>query len=395
VKVLLLHQHFNTPEKGGAIRSYYLAKALVSGGVKVTVISGHNDKRYVVQNIEGVEVHYLPVRYYNRFGFYKRGFSFIRYIRGAVKLSAQFRDVDLVYAMSVPLTVGIAAMRIQKLYKIPFLFEVGDLWPDAPIQLGFIRNKLIQKSLYLLEKKIYEASSAIVALSEPIKRAIEQKIPGKRIYVVPNMADIDFFVPQEKNPILERKFNVEERFVISYIGAIGFANGLDYLLECARESKHAGLNLHFLVCGEGAMLSRLKNSTESLGLDNLSFISFQSREGVKEIMNVTDANFVSYRPVPILETGSPNKYFDSLAAGKLTIINFGGWVKEEIEREKCGIYVDCNRPADLVDKVKIFIDDKTLLKNYQHAGRQLAESKYARVKLSEEYADIIKKQIGE
>ena len=107
-------------------------------------------------------------------------------------------------------------------------------------------------------------------------------------------------------------------------------------------------------------------------------------------MNVTDVNFISYKAVKILETGSPNKYFDGLAAGKLTAINFGGWIKNEIEQEHCGIYVDPARPQDFVTAIKPFVNDPGLLSQYQRAGRKLAERKYSRNLLSERFWDIVK-----
>jgi glycosyltransferase involved in cell wall biosynthesis len=389
VKVLLLHQHFNMPQKGGAIRSYYLAKALVDNGASVIVITGHNERTYRLEIQEGIEVHYLPVQYYNRFGFYKRGFSFIKYVRGAMKLAAKYKDVDLVYAISAPLTVGIAAMQIKSRYNIPFIFEVGDLWPDAPIQLGFVRNKVLQKSLYLLEKRIYSKANAIVGLSEAIRKGIEVKVPDKKVHVVPNMADTVFFKPEKKNPEAERKFQVEGKFVVSYIGAIGFANGLDYFLECACASKQANLPVHFLICGEGGMLEKLKATASTLQLSNLTFVPFQNREGVKEILNITDANFICYRDVHILETGSPNKYFDGLAAGKLTLINFSGWIKEEIERENCGIYLNAKVPSEFVAKLLPFVYDRELLQRYQFSSRSLAERKYARLVLGDIFYRIV------
>ena len=145
MKVLILHQHFNTPEKGGAIRSYYLAKALVDAGMKTIVITAHNRKDYKTENIEGIEVHYLPIAYDNRFGFTARSSSFIKYVWSAVRLAAKFKDVNYCYAISAPLTIGLAAMWIKKRQGIPYIFEVGDLWPDAPIQLGFVKNYLFQQ----------------------------------------------------------------------------------------------------------------------------------------------------------------------------------------------------------------------------------------------------------
>ena len=115
-------------------------------------------------------------------------------------------------------------------------------------------------------------------------------------------------------------------------------------------------------------------------LQNITFIPFQNRQGVKEILNVTDATFVCYKPVAILETGSPNKYFDGLASGKLIIINFGGWIKKEIEVMKCGVCVDNTNPGDFVKKVIPFVSSPQTLKDCQQASRLLAESKYSRAR---------------
>ncbi len=391
VKVLILHQHFNTPQKGGAIRSYYLAKALVDAGITAVVITAHNEKDYKTEITDGIEVHYLPVAYNNRFGFVARSWSFIKYVRGAIALASQFKDASYCYAISVPLTVGLAAQWIKTRYKIPYVFEVGDLWPEAPIQLGFVNNYVFAQALYTLEKSIYQSAHAIVALSPAIQSAIEKKVPGKKIHLVPNMADCDFYFPESKQPELEDKYNVQNKFVVSYIGAIGVANGLDYFLACARASRKANLPIHFLLCGDGAELDRLVKNADQHELHNLSILPFTNREGVRELMNVTDASFICYKAVPVLETGSPNKFFDGLAAGKLIIINFGGWIKKEIEDHECGFYTDPQQPADFVKKVIPFIADATQTKKFGINARALAEKKYAREKLSGEFADIFKK----
>jgi glycosyltransferase involved in cell wall biosynthesis len=387
VKVLLLHQHFNTPDEGGAIRSYYLAKALADQGMHVVVITGYNGPDYKVRDVEGIVVHYLPVMYKNHFGFYRRSFSFIKYVLGTIRLAAKFKDADICYAMSVPLTVGVAALRIQSSFGIPFIFEVGDLWPDAPVQMGFIRNRLFQRILYWLEKKIYRSARAIVALSPAIQTAIERKIAGKKIHLIPNMSDTDFFKPDRKDPVLERKFNVEGKFVVSYTGATGIANGLGHFVRCAEACQQAALPVHFLLCGAGAMLGHLGAEAEQLNLRNFTIIPFTNRDGVREILNVTDATFISYQPVPVLETGSPNKYFDGLAAGKLIVVNFGGWIREEITKSACGIYAGV-APADFVTQISPFLHSPALLIAYQQAARSLAEKQYSRHLLSRKFAGI-------
>lgn len=388
MKVLFLHQHFKTPYGGGAIRSYYLAQALVNAGIEVIVITGHNEK-YLEENVDGIQVYYLHVPYNNSFGFLRRIFSFLNFNFKAVKQAAQFNHVDLCYAISVPLTVGIAAKRIKKRYGIPYIFEVGDLWPEAPIQMGFVKNRYFKQRLYALEREIYESATSIVALSPTIKSAIEEKTANKKVSVIPNMADLDFFEKTNKDPSLELQYKVQGKFVVAYIGALGVANGLDYILECANASRKSSLPVQFVICGEGALRAGLAKRIKQLELENVTLLDFTHRNGVKDLFSISDAAFISYKPVPILETGSPNKLFDALAAGKLCIINFGGWIKEEVEAANCGIYVNPLQPSDFIKKVKPFLSDRLLLENYQFNARTLAEKKFSRQSLSRQFVELI------
>jgi len=384
----MLHQYFNTPDTGGALRSYYLAKALVDSGIKTVVITTHNHSTVQTKHIEGIEVHYLPIPYDNRFGFIKRVSSFLKFVWSIVREAEKFRDADRCYAISTPLTIGLAAMWIKRRYSIPYYFEVGDLWPEAPVQMGIIKNPLLKAFLYKLEKSTYKRATAVVALSEAIKTEIDLKVPGREIHVIPNMADTDYYKPEPKRPELEAKFSVQNKFVISYIGTIGLANGLEYLVNCAEASQRAKLPVHFLICGEGAVLEKLKKLVAEMTLQNISFVPAQHREGVHEVMNVTDAVMVSYKPLPVLETGSPNKYFDGLAAGKLVIVNVEGWMKQEVEHQQCGIAVDPLNPPDFVKKITPFVNNADQAKAYQAAARRLAETIYSRKILSEKFLKL-------
>jgi glycosyltransferase involved in cell wall biosynthesis len=383
---VILHQHFNTPLKGGPLRSYYLAKALLDHGHDVAVITSGKSAQYEVQNVDGIEVHHLAIPYDNRFGFYARITSFLKFAVQSYRVASKIPDVKLCYAMSVPLTVGIPALWLKWFRNIPFLFEVGDLWPDAPIQLGFIKNPLLKQFLFTLEKRIYREARSIVALSEPIKARIEKKVPGVHVGVVPNMADTEFYQPASIDP------TAQDPFVVSYIGALGFANGLDHLIECARACQKAELPVKFVVCGDGAFQKSLMGVAERLQIKNLTFLKFQNRNGVQELLNNTHAAFISYRPFPILETGSPNKYFDGLAAGKLIVLNFSGWIKDEVEQHACGVYLDPRFPHEIVKVITPFVFDRKLLERYQLNARNLAERKYNRDMLGKKFVEIIETQ---
>lgn len=391
MKVLIIHQHFRLPDEGGAIRSYYLARALVQHGISVEVITARAGRIAEQIEYEGINIHYLPIGYDNRFGFWKRGRSFLQFAWGAARLGAHIPDVDLCYAISVPLTTGLSAMWLKMTTQRKFIFEVGDLWPDAPIELGFVKNPVLKQILRKLERTVYSMATAVVALSEPIKATIEGRIQDKRVCVIPNMADVEFFDVRGDDTKFRARHGVIGKFIVSYIGAIGFANGLDYLIECARAAHQASLAVHFFVCGDGALLDEHKLAAKKLDLLNLTFLPFTNREGVKELMDASDAVFVCYKPFRILETGSPNKYFDGLAAGKLILLNFEGWIKDEVLRERCGVYVDRQRPQQFVDLILPFLSDQALLHAYQHSARKLA-GRYDRKALEARFVSVIENE---
>jgi glycosyltransferase involved in cell wall biosynthesis len=392
VKVLIIHQHFRLPAEGGAIRSYYLARALVEKGIHVEVITAGTE-RISHQQVEGISVHYLPVAYDNKFGFWKRGVSFLQFARKAVALASRIPNINLCYAISVPLTTGISAMWLKMRYRLPYIFEVGDLWPDAPIELGFVKSPIIKSALRNLERASYRNASAIVALSEPIKESIEFKSPGKPVYVIPNMADTIYFGSSGGGSAFRQKHDLSDKFVISYIGAVGFANGLDHVIECARSAEQASLPVQFFICGEGALLNQHKENAKRLGLRKLEFLDFTDRPGVKELMDATDAVFVSYKPYRILETGSPNKYFDGLAAGKLILLNFEGWIKEEVERERCGVYIDRMHPDKFASIIAPILKDPSFIRRCQLAARELALRRYSRTELGEQFVRLISGEV--
>lgn len=384
VRVLILHQHFKTPSTGGAIRSYYLAKALLDHGHQAVVITADPEGNERTETYEGIEVHYVAVAYNNSYGFYARGMSFLKFVFLAGGQARRVGHIDLCYAISVPITVSIAARWMRFWRRIPYVLEIGDLWPDAPIELGFVKNPLLKKFLYRIERMAYKKARALVALSPDIQKVVQSRAPGKQVHMIPNMADCDFFKPEVKDKALELKFGVEGKFVISYLGTLGFANGLDYLLECARMSAKAKLPLHFLLAGEGASKDPLVKSANDLGLTNVTFLPHTDRGGVREILNVTDAVFVCYRNVPILSTGSPNKFFDGLAAGKPIIINFAGWIKSEIEETGCGVYVDATQPQRFVPSIETLINGKSRTV-YGSMARNLALEKFSRQLLANDW----------
>lgn len=363
MNIVIVHQYFRTPEDGGGIRSYYIADYLTQRGHNVQVITAYNEKRYVVKTINGYKVHYLPIYYSNHLSFWSRIHAFWLFAYSAYRIIKRIRPIDLNYVISTPLTTGLIAILAKKRLDIPYVFEVGDLWPEAPIQLGVLRNPLLIQLARKLEKSAYSGAQSIVALSEHIKGHIIKKVPTKKIAVITNMADVNFFSPSPKQ---------SDQFTIGYLGTFGLANHLEYLIHAV---KVAPPEVNFIMMGSGAQYKRIRSMTEGLG--NVKWEEEGDKEKVKAIMKKCDALYISFHQAPILATGCPNKLFDGLAAGKFMIINFEGWVKALIESQGCGLSYDPDNPEHLFERLKPIIHDRRLLSEAQNKSRQLAETQFS------------------
>ena len=390
MKVLLIHQHYNSPISGGPLRSYFLAKALKNAGIELTVLTSSNQAHDFEDNSDGFTVKYLAVAYNNSFGFVKRILSFTRFARKCIRYANNYhRNYNLCYAISTPLSVGWAALQIKKKFNLPYIFEVGDLWPDAPVALGFIQNKWLIKKLYVLEKKIYENALHTIALSPAIAEAIKTKSKNATVSIIPNMADLNFFSDAQQTEVKEHYKGLEGKLVVSYTGALGYANGLDYLIDGIKICHEKMLPVYFFIAGEGAESQKLKTMAKSLNLSNLTFLGLQNRKAYKELMSITDVSFVGYRNSAILETGSPNKFFDALAAGKVLLINFSGWMRELVETNQCGFWVNPLEPQMFAEKISHLVENPSMVETFKMNSKRLAIN-YSREKLSIEFASIIK-----
>lgn len=378
MKILIVHQYFNTPESAGPLRSYYLAHGLKSNGYEVEIITAHNQKGSLEKEVQGLKVHYLPVYYDNSLGFLSRIIAFIKFAWLAYQKALRIRGVKLCYAISTPLSVGWVARKLKANHGIPYFFEVGDLWPEAPIQMGVVNSPWIIERIKRFEKSIYAGADQVVALSPGIKDSILITAPNCQVSVIPNMSDCQFFQMEPKDSHLENMFGVNDKMVVTYFGAAGRANHLEYLLDAAKYAQSTNNTLHFLVVAQGSELERIKKLAAHYNLKNLDFLPYCNRKELKEVLNVTDAVYVSYADVPILATGSPNKYFDGLAAGKLMLVNFKGWLKNITERHQLGFYVDPSRPEIVTEILGPIAMNRAILLRSQRKARVIAETFFSR-----------------
>lgn len=386
MRLLIVHQYFKAPEEGSGIRSWYLAKAFQSAGHEVQVLSAHNSK-IGPHNIDGIAVHYFRIRYSNLYGFFRRAKAFYQFVVACQGFLKKDHAYDLLYLLSTPLTTGWVGMHAKKRYRLPYLFEVGDLWPLAPIQLGGIKNAWLMRFLYTFEEKIYNNAQLLAGLSPEIKQAMEYTVSyAKKVEVLPNMADCNFFEPC---PDLYEAFSPESPLVIGYQGAIGRANHLEYLIDFAQEALQQNLPIQIRIMGEGSEKERIKKTSRAIS--NILWVPSGGKACVRSELKHCHVSYISYASYPVLETGSPNKFYDGLAAGKLIMLNFGGWMSRLIQEHECGISYNCAKPAEGVAQILPFLSSPSLLSAYQQNARELAEVSFDVPVITQRAIDLIEK----
>lgn len=396
MNILYLHQYFNTPQESSATRSYWISKELIRRGHHVTMITstdGKTNKPGVV-DIEGINVHYVLNPYNNYMSAPRKVWSFLKFVFLAIKEAKKVKDVDMVYATSTPLTIGYIALRLKKAKKWPYIFEVRDLWPEFPIQIGAIRNKIAIKYLKSLEQRIYKNSEFVVALSPGMQEGvIAAGTPKEKTIMVPNMSKPDKFFPHEPNAEIVKQFGLDlSKFNVIHFGSMGKANGLTYIIEAAKACQETGnMDIQFVFMGGGSTEPLLKKKTEFYGLKNVSFLGHHNMEVVSEVVNCCDASITSFMNLPILKTNSPNKLFDSLSAGKPIIVNSAGWTKDMVEENNCGFYVDVEHPELLAEKLIKVKDNKELLAEWGRNARRLSIEKYDKNILTAQIVDVVEK----
>lgn len=398
--ILYLHQHFALPSGSTGTRSYELARRWIKKGHQVTLICGITDqsgldpgsgKRVEIQ-AEGIRVIALNTRYSNSLGFFARVWAFVKFIMMSFRVGLNVKDVDLIYATSTPLTIGIPAMGLKGFKRVPFIFEVRDQWPQIPIEMGYIRNPFLKVFLLWVERRIYKNSAAIVALSPGMADGVKNVLGriSKEVIIAPNSSDTQLFHPGIDGSRMREQYNWQKKFVILHFGAMGRANRLDFLIEAAQRVQDIP-QMHFAVMGEGREKQHLREKVRQQGLKNIEILDTVSKKQMPQVVAACDVSTVIFANYPILEHNSANKFFDSLSAGKPVLLNYGGWQKELIE--SCGCGYGCKQ-CDLdeyITRLKYLYENQDKLAKMGQNARKLAQTEFDRDLISNRILTLIEK----
>ncbi len=401
MRIVIACQEFMTSGVG-TTKPYDLARHLVGAGHHVTVLCGRTHLAQGMElpsgfvkrlNVDGIDVICLAIESHQGMGFVRRLVSFLAYtVLTAVGVCLLGR-YDVLVASSPPLTVGLIGLAARYVRRIPFVFEIRDLWPECPYANGFLRSRTLFEVATVFEEWFYREAGAVCAISRRmIERLVERGFPARKIHFIPTGVAVARF---DVGPDAEfrREHDLEGCQVAVYVGAHGRANGLDYLLGAAEPLK-GDPAVRIVLIGDGSEKARLVAEARRRGLDGdpLVFCSPVPRRSVPGILKACDVMLMINAVRPGMQILMPNKFFDYLAAGRPMITNIRSELTDWILEADCGVVAEC--PEELAPALRRFADDPREAAEMGRRGRDLAGAHFDRAALNQQWETVLMRAIA-
>lgn len=400
MKVLYFHQHFSTPKGSAGIRSYQMAQCLIDQGHEVTMVCGSYGGgetgleipfKYGRREglVDGIRVVEFDLTYSNTDGFVKRAWTFIKFALRSTGLVFS-EKYDVLFATTTPLTAGIPGIVARWLRGKPFVFEVRDLWPELPREMGVIKNPIVLGLMSLLEWTSYRSAHRCIGLSPGIVAGIAKRgVEKSKIALVPNGCDLAIFGGEVDS---WRPDGVDKNDLMAiFTGTHGIANGLDIVLDTAAELKRRNRNdIKLVLVGQGKCKADLQIRANQDNLDNVIFHPPVNKDKLAGLMRGADLGLQLLANVPAFYFGtSPNKFFDYISAGLPVLNNYPGWLAEMIESNQCGFAVRPENPEAFADALEAASADRSNLITMGQNARKLAEQSFDRQDLADKWIDWV------
>lgn len=409
MRILLIHQYFLEQNDGGGSRWNEMSRMWALDGHEVTVLAGMvhyttglKSERYKGKyvfvdmypegNIRVIRSHVSES--YNT-SFIGRLWGYLSFVFNSLFAGIFYarEKYDVVIVTSPPLFVGITAYILSKLKRVPFVFEVRDLWPESAIDTGVVKSNLIIKMAYWFESFIYKKAHLINVLTPAFRDALIKKgVPEKKIIQIPNAGDFELVrkVSNEFDAIAFRnKHNVsKDSFVVTYVGAHGVANHLDQILETANILHDK--NIVFWLIGDGMEKNRLKLKANQMGLKNVIFFDPVPKAEVFKYILASDMGASVLKKADAFKTVYSNKTFDYMSCKKPIFMAIDGVSRALVEEADAGVYVEPENPGDFAEKVRFYMDNNNQVLFQGNNGYKFAIDNFDRKVLAKKYINYIK-----
>tara|TARA_X000000368_G_scaffold197068_1_gene155511 strand:+ start:1109 stop:2332 length:1224 start_codon:yes stop_codon:yes gene_type:complete len=247
-----------------------------------------------------------------------------------------FQKYDIIIATSPQFFTTWSAFLLSKIRRKPWIFELRDIWPESIYTLGVIKNKKIISFLEKIELYLYNDADLIIPVTNAFKdNLVKRGINPSKIYPITNGVNSKIFYPKNKNYTLAKQLNLNDKFVVGYIGTHGIAHGLDFIVKAIRDIDDE--SIHFLFVGDGSEKNNIKSLVNKYGLKNITFIDSVSQEAVSDYISVCDLSLVCLKRNDTFKSVIPSKIFSMAAVGKPILLGVEGESKDILIKYNAGL----------------------------------------------------------
>lgn len=336
----------------------------------------------------------------HRFSMFREGKNpFVRALRYFLISTIQFfkgistKDIDLIYVASTPPTQGALAALVKKIKKVPFVYNLQDIFPDSLAGTGLAKKGgLLWKIGRVIENFTYRNADKIIVISEDFKRNIMAKgVPEEKIVVVYNWVDEEAVkhVAREENVLFDRYGLDRSKFYITYCGNIGLTQNLQMLTEVAKDLE-GNEDIQFVLVGNGAYKDELKRIIKEREIKNITLLPFQPYEEISHVFSLGDVSLVISKP-GVGENSVPSKTWSILSASRPVLANFDeNELKDIVAENQCGIFTKAGDKAAFTEAILKLYNNRELCEEYSKNGREFIMKNLTRAVGTQKYVDVIK-----
>lgn len=361
-------------------------------GLSVEEFEQYKNKKLEMMYNGGVEVH--------RFTMYKEGKSpILRALRYFFISAIQFwkgiceKKFDLIYVASTPPTQGSLAALVKIFKRVPFVYNLQDIFPDSLSGTGLARKGgILWKIGRVIEDFSYRNADKIIVISQDFKKNIMAKgVPEDKIVVIYNWVDQNAVVdvPRAENILFDRYGLDRNKFYVTYNGNIGLTQNMDMLLEVAK-ALEANENIQFVLVGNGAYLEQVKQIIKDRNVRNVTLLPFQPYEEISHVFSLGDVSLVISKP-GVGANSVPSKTWSIMSASRPVLANFDeNELKTIIEENNCGIFTKAGDKVAFTDAILKLYKDRNLCIEMGKNGRQFVMNNLTKEVGTQKYVDVIK-----
>lgn len=401
MRVLFLSDNFPPEVNAPANRTYEHTRRWVRMGHRVTVVTGvpnfprgrvfpgYRNRPWQVETMDGVRVVRLWTYVAPNRGFLRRTLDYASYMATSVMASPWLRDADVVVGTSPQFLAACAAYVVSRVRRVPFVFELRDLWPESIVTVGAMRPNPLVRLLEKIELFLYREAARVVALTPAFKENLVRRgIPGEKIQVVPNGVDLEYFRPGPGREDLRDSLGARGKTLVSYIGTVGMAHAVDKVVEAARCLREDG-RFQFLILGDGAEWDRIRRLVRQWALDNVRVLPAVSREDVVDYYRITDLFLVTLRDRELFRTVIPSKVFEAMAMGIPIVCAVDGQCRSLVEEAGAGVFVPPEDVGELAEAVRVLAERKEEARLMGEKGRRFVQGRYDRDALASRLLGVL------